>query len=143
MEPPGVLPTVWFWPGHLSYREKLSALPGVVSVTWLDDVAGEDVLIGAPPEYLDASVAGDYYKDGHALFGLTIETGSEAAAVSAIYDLIGEHNAAAGDAVNAAATQEMAVSEVLKALAILVPIILIILTLFTTSWIKPCRVHQK
>ena len=68
---------------------------------------------------------------------LAIESGKEADAVDAIYELIGETNAAAGDAFNTAKMQEMSVSEVLNAMAILIPIIIIILIISTTSWIEP------
>ena len=51
--------------------------------------------------------------------------------------LIGENNAVAGAAVNAAVIQELSVTEVLNALAILLPLTIVILTLSTTSWIEP------
>ncbi len=121
----------------LAYKERISAISGVTSVNWLDDVVGRDVLTTTPLEFLDASITKNYYKDGNALMSVSIESGRESAAVTAINDLIGASNAAAGDAVNAAATQNMAVSEVLNAMVILLPIILIILILYTTSWIEP------
>ncbi|MDD4334149.1 MAG: MMPL family transporter [Desulfotomaculaceae bacterium] len=121
----------------LAYKEKLSAIDGVTAVKWLDDVLGKDVLMATPLEFLDVSVTKKYYKDGHALLGVSIESGKESPAVNAIYGLIGENDAVAGDAVNTAVTQGMAVSEVLNAMAILLPVILIILILATTSWIEP------
>ena len=121
----------------LAYKESISAIPGVTSVSWLDDVLGKDVLTTTPLEFLDVSITKNYYKDGNALLSVSIESGKESAAVTAINDLIGESNALAGDAVNAATTQDMAVSEVLNAMVILIPIILIILLLYTTSWIEP------
>jgi predicted RND superfamily exporter protein len=45
--------------------------------------------------------------------------------------------AVAGSAVNTATAQEMSTSEVLKPVAILVPIIIVILLLVTTSWLEP------
>ena len=121
----------------LAYKENIAAISGVTSVSWLDDVLGKDKLTTTPLEFLDVSITKNYYKDGHALLGVSIESGKESSAVNAIYDLIGENNAVAGDAVNAAVSQAMAVSEVLNAMAILIPIILIILILSTTSWIEP------
>lgn len=121
----------------LEYKGKISEIPGVVSVTWLDDIIGIDTLRTTPLEYLDISVIKGYYKDNNALMTIAIESGKETEAVNALYDLIGAENALEGEAVNIAKTQEMSVTEVLKALAILLPIIIIILILSTTSWIEP------
>lgn len=121
----------------LFYKEQLAAIPGILSVSWLDDILGKEQLTVTPLEFLDTSVTEKYYKDGNALLSVSIESGEEASAVNEIYKLIGEDNAAAGDAVNAAVTQGMAVTEVLNAMVILLPIILIILTLSTTSWVEP------
>ena len=121
----------------LDFKEKISSTDGVLSVTWLDDVVGLDTLRTTPLEFLDTSLVKNYYSDNNALMTLTIENGKESIAVNAIYGLIGENNAASGEAVNIAKTQEMAVSEVLNAMAILTPILLVILTISTTSWIEP------
>ncbi len=121
----------------LAYKKKISAISGVSSVSWLDDVLGKDILTSTPLEFLDASITENYYKDGRALLSVSIESGKESTAVAGIYDLIGEENAVAGDAVNAAVSQDMAISEVLNAMAILLPIILVILIIATTSWIEP------
>ncbi len=121
----------------LEYKEKLAAIDGIVSVSWLDDVMGLDTLRTIPLEFMDASILKNYYKDNNALMTLTIEGGKENSTVSAVYELIGENSAAAGDAVNAAQTQSMSVTEVLNAMALLLPIIIIILILTTESWIEP------
>lgn len=121
----------------LEYKEKLSAIDGVSSVTWLDDIIGLDTLKTTPLEFLDVSLIKNYYSNNNALMTLSIESGKESDAVNAIYELIGENNAAAGEAVNIAKTQEMSVSEVLNAMAILTPIIIVILVISTTSWIEP------
>ena len=121
----------------LADKEKLEAIDGVLSVNWLDDAVGTDTLTTTPAEFLDQTLLDNYYKDGTALFSVEIESGKEKTAVHAIRDLIGESNAAAGDAVNTAGAQEMSVTEVLKAFAILLPVILAILLLTTTSWVEP------
>jgi predicted RND superfamily exporter protein len=121
----------------LYYKQKIAAIDGVTSASWLDDAVGLDTLTTTPVEFLDASILKNYYKDKCALITISIESGKEKNAVNAIRNLIGGNNAAAGEAVNTAATQEMSVSEVLKAIAILLPVIIIILTLATTSWIEP------
>lgn len=121
----------------VEYKEKIAAIDGVTSVSWLDDVVGLDILTTTPIEFLDASIVKNYYKDNSALITVSIENGSEESTVNAIYDLIGEKNAMDGDAVNTAASQEMSSSEVIKAMAILLPVIIIILILTTTSWFEP------
>lgn len=121
----------------LAYKEKLSDIPGVSSISWLDDVLGKEMLMTTPPEVLDVSITNNYYKDGNALLGVSIESGQESAVVNAIYDLLGEMGAVGGDAANSAAFQSMAESEVLAAMAFVIPIILIILILSTTSWLEP------
>jgi hypothetical protein len=121
----------------LEYKEKLASIDGVTSVDWLDDVTGLDVLKTTPLEFLDASVLENYYKDNNALISLTIDSGKVSSAVDEIRQLIGEHNAVAGEAVNMAQTQSMSVTEVLNAMALLLPIIIIILILSTDSWVEP------
>lgn len=121
----------------IKYKEKIAAIPGVKAVSWLDDVIGKDTLMSTPLDFLDVSITKNYYKNDNALLSLSIESGKESSVVNSIYDLLGEHDAVAGDAINAASIQGMAVSEVINAMAILLPIILLILILFTTSWIEP------
>ncbi|MPW25718.1 MMPL family transporter [Alkalibaculum sp. M08DMB] len=121
----------------LDYKKSILAIPGVTSVSWLDDVLGKNILLATPLEFLDASITDNYYKNGNALLSVSIESGKESAVMESIYDLIGENDAVAGDAANASATQDMAVSEVLNAMIILLPTIIIILILSTTSWIEP------
>lgn len=121
----------------LEYKEKITAIDGVTSVTWLDDIIGLDTLKTIPLDFLDDSIIKNYYKDNNALMSLSVESGKETTAVNAIYELIGENNAAAGEAVNSAESQAMSVSEVLNAMMILLPIIIIILIISTNSWIEP------
>jgi len=121
----------------LEYKEKIAAIDGVTSISWLDDIIGLDTLKTIPLDFSDTSIVKNYYKDNNALMTISIESGKETNAVKAIYKLIGENNAASGEAVNAAESQSMSVSEVVKAMAILLPIIIIILIISTTSWIEP------
>lgn len=121
----------------LDYKDKIAAIDGVTSISWLDDIIGLDTLHTKPLDFIDESILKNYYKDNNALMTLSIESGKETSAVNAIYKLIGENNAAAGEAVNAAESQAMSVSEVLNAMLILLPIIIIILIISTTSWFEP------
>lgn len=117
----------------MEYKKKISSIEGVHEVIWLDSV----INLKEPIEMADREVVEQYYKDNTALFSVTILDGYEVEATDEIYRLIGEENALAGDAVNLATSKKLLVSEVLSALSYLVPIILIVLLLTTSSWIEP------
>ncbi|MCA1022008.1 efflux RND transporter permease subunit [Halobacillus litoralis] len=117
----------------LSYKQQLENVDGVESVTWLDDI----IDVKVPLEMASADTVESYYLDQKALYSLHIEEGEEVAATDAIYELIGEENAVAGEAVNTAVSQKMTGSESMYAAALLVPIIILILILSTTSWMEP------
>ncbi|RWZ54460.1 RND family transporter [Halobacillus fulvus] len=117
----------------LTYKEDLEAIEGVGSVMWLDDV----IDLKVPLEMASPDTVESYYENEAALFSLHIEEGYEVEATDAIYELIGEENAVAGEAVNTATSQKMAGSESMYAAALLVPIIILILVLSTTSWMEP------
>ena len=78
----------------LEYKEKLEGCPGVVSVTWLDDAAN----IEQPLETLDQELAETYYKNGNALFTVTVEEDQVLDAVEAMEEVAGDRGAMSGDA---------------------------------------------
>jgi len=117
----------------LVFKEKLAAIDGVSDVTWLDDAMD----IKTPIEMADQDTIESYYKDNKALFSFSIREGDEVAVTEAIYELIGEDNAMAGEALNTATQQSMAFTETMYAAALLIPIIIIILVISTTSWVEP------
>ncbi|WP_245208105.1 efflux RND transporter permease subunit [Sediminibacillus dalangtanensis] len=117
----------------LAFKEDLEAVDGVSEVTWLDDA----IDIKQPLEMADQETVESYYKDGKALFSFSIEEGEAVATTDAIYDLIGEDNAMAGEDLNTATQQKMAGKESMYAGALLVPIIILILVLATSSWVEP------
>ncbi len=121
----------------LAIKAQLEAIDGVSHVVWLDDVIGLSTLTSVPLEFLDPAVIEPYYRDSTALISLTIKAGQEKETAAAIYAIIGSTNAADGEAFSAAETQSMSVSEVVNAMMILVPIIIVILLLSTMSWIEP------
>lgn len=120
-------------PEALQFKQQLMDIDGVTDVLWLDDAYD----VKQPLEMADKALIETYYKDGHALFNFAIKEGEEVKATDEIYELIGEENAMAGEAVNTAVQQKMTFSETMLAASILVPIIIIILILSTTSWMEP------
>jgi uncharacterized protein len=117
----------------LVYKRQLEEIDGVSNVTWLDDA----IDLKAPLEIADEDTVETYYKDNHALISLTIREGEEVRVTEAIYDVIGEDNAMAGEAINTASSQTMAGKESMYAAMLLVPIIIIILIVSTNSWVEP------
>jgi hypothetical protein len=117
----------------LSFKKQLEAVDGVSDVMWLDDVMD----IRTPVEIADDDVVEPYYKDGNALFSFYVEEGREVEITDEIYEVIGEENAMSGESLNTAIAQKMTGQETLNAALILVPLIILILLVSTTSWIEP------
>lgn len=120
-------------PQALEYKEKLLAVDGVTDVTWLDDVASVTV----PLETLETDMVESYYKDGNALFSVTIAKAKRIDAVNAIRDIIGEDNAMTGSAVSTAVATTSTVSEISFAAMVGVAFVLFVLILTTTSFAEP------
>ena len=117
----------------LEAKARIAAVDGVSGVTWLDDLWD----MKTPLETADQALVEQYYKDGAALYQVTIDKGAEVSATTALYDVVGESGAITGNAMDIANSQNLVVREVLGAVAILLPIIILILVLTTTSWIAP------
>lgn len=114
-------------------KEKLQKVEGVEDVQWLDDVTDITQLV----EMQDKDTIEMYYKDGNALFSVTVADGEEKTGVQGIYDLVGEDAAVTGNAVEQASSQILAVSQAMKAIMIIAPLIILVLLLSTTSWVEP------
>ncbi len=115
------------------YKEKLAAVKGVTEVLWLDDI----VDVKQPLAMADQKTVQDYYRDDTALFSINIAKGAELSAMNSIYELIGDDNAMVGEAVNIGFAQKYSASETTKAFIILIPLIIIVLVLATSSWLEP------
>ena len=120
----------------LDYKEKLENIDGVIFVSWLDDAVPVDMPFSMYPE----DTLETYYKDGYALFQVTIEEEKRSEVVPEIYTLIGDDNAMTGSAVSTALATTSTVSEIRKISVIAVLFLLVILTLTTTSWVEPLLV---
>mgnify|MGYP005827758005 CR=1 FL=1 len=117
----------------LEFKEKLEAIDGVSDVMWLDDM----VDLKTPLEVADKETVENYYSDQNALFSISVATGDEVRITDEIYELIGSDGAIAGEAANTASSQKMAGSESMYAGMLLVPLIILILVVSTTSWVEP------
>lgn len=120
-------------PEALQYKADIEAIDGVTDVTWLDDV----VSIEEPLETMDSRTVEDYYKDGSALFSVTIAEDKRIEAVNAIRALIGEDNAMTGSAVSTATATQSTVKEISKIAGIAVAFVIFVLVITTTSWFEP------
>ena len=117
----------------LDYKKKLENIDGVISVMWLDDALPADLPFSMYPE----ETLNTYYKDGYALFQVTIEEDKRTEVVPEIYELIGEENAVTGSAVSTALATATTLKEVRKISIIAVLFLVGILIITTTSWIEP------
>lgn len=117
----------------LKYKAKLDEIEGVSDSLWLDDVLDYRI----PLEAADPEIVENYYRDGTALIYLALDEGQELSATEQIYALIGEGNALSGVAPERASAQKMAGTEVMRAMLILIPVIVLILLLSTNSWLEP------
>lgn len=120
-------------PEALEYKEKLEAVEGVESVTWLDDA----VSLSVPLSTLDQDTVETYYKDETALFTVTIEEESRISATDEIREIIGDENALAGNAASIATTTTNTISEVNKIAVFAVLFVLVVLIITTKSWMEP------
>ncbi|MGJ4852001.1 RND family transporter [Bacillota bacterium Meth-B3] len=117
----------------LSVKSRIADVPGVSDVTWLDD----SLDVTTPIEMMDTDTVDAWYKDANALITAYVDTDSAHEALKAIREIIGEDNCMSGDSVQTDDSQSRGKREIAKMLAIIVPIILVILFLSTTSYIVP------
>ena len=120
-------------PEALALKQQIARVDGVTSVTWLDDVAE----ITVPLEMQDPATVEAYYKDGAALFTITVADDQRAQAVAAIDALLGDAGALTGSAVSTAAATNSTVVEVAQIAAVAVLYVFFILGLTTASWAEP------
>lgn len=117
----------------LKYKEKIKKVDGVDDIRWLDDV----VNIKEPLELQNQDTIESWYKNNEALFSITVNEDKEESAIDKIGEIIGENGMISGSAVNIVFAQETTEKELIKMMVILIPIILIILFLTTSSWFEP------
>ncbi|MGM9665918.1 MAG: RND family transporter [Eubacteriales bacterium] len=117
----------------LEYKERLKNVDGVMGVMWLDDA----IDIYQPIETADAETVETYYKDGNALFNVTIDKAALVETVDNIRAVIGDNNAMAGDGVSTAVATTSTVSEINVIVVFAILVVIAVLVLTTSSWIEP------
>lgn len=117
----------------LSYKDAIAQVPGVEDVTWLDDAVDMRV----PLEMQDTDTVETYYKDGAALYSITVAEGDEVEAVDGVRAALGDGAALDGAAVFTAAATTGTVDEVNMVTVLAITVILLVLVLTTRSWIEP------
>lgn len=117
----------------LEIKEKLKKADYVKEVLWLDDTIDLDI----PLEVQDTETVETYYKDGNALYMVSVEDGQERAAITSVRKAAGGACKISGSAADQATSQELAVNEAMKAIVLILPITILILILVTESWIEP------
>jgi len=117
----------------LEYKDKVSKVDGVREISWLDDA----VDINTPIEMMESKTLESFYKDKNALFTLTIDTKKDAAAVEQIGEIVKGKGEVTGAIVDDVQAQESAGGETSQMTLFIVPLILLILLLTTSSWIEP------
>ena len=120
-------------PEALEYKARIEAVQGVTEVTWLDDAE----TIEKPLDVMDQETVENYYRDGNALYSVTISNEYRSEAVSGIRDIIGEENAMTGSAVSTAAATESTIREISRISTIAISFVILVLILTTESWFEP------
>lgn len=120
-------------PEALEYKEKLAKVDGVLSIEWLDD----SVNINQPMETMDSKTVEAWYKNGGALYSVTVDEDKEVEALERIREVVGQEAALEGDAQNSVAAQVSSGEEINKIMLFVIPLILVIMLFTTRSWIEP------
>ncbi len=120
-------------PQALAYKEKIADVDDVEEVNWLDDA----VDIYEPLELAEQKTVEDWYKDGNALFSVTVDEKKQDSVIPAVREIIGEENCMSGTAVISVLAPVNTSVEVQQIMFLAVPIIFLILILTTNSWFEP------
>ncbi len=123
-------------PEALEYKARLAAIPGVEAVTWLDDAADVTVPLAAQ----DKTTLESYYRDGAALFTVTVSEDGYVDAVAAMRAIAGDAGAVTGTIAAQADSATGTMDEVGLVGAFGVAFALFVLALTTTSWLEPLLV---
>ncbi len=118
--------------------ERMEAVPGVSSVTWL----GTAVDPTTPIEFIDTDLLERFYQDGSLMFWVTIEGGAYDREAETIVKnlretLSGTDSAIRGEVLENIEARKIASSEIFKVLLIVVPLCVVVLLIIGKSWFEP------
>lgn len=117
----------------LDYKKQIEQVDGVEEVTWLDD----KISVSVPLEMMDQDTVDTWYKDGNALYQITIDETNGKKVIDEIRDIIGDDNCMDGTAVNDALAPVQTSNEIAKIMLFVLPLVFLIPILTTTSWFEP------
>lgn len=118
----------------LEFKKDLLALPYVKEVLWLDDQTD----LATPLDLLDKDLVQGFYKEGMALYHVTLDSEVKAMDVLAeLQGLAGPDGAIRGQVAETANMQKGVTVEITSIVAIAVPVAFVILLVATTSWFEP------
>ncbi|MGL6108257.1 efflux RND transporter permease subunit [Romboutsia sp.] len=121
-------------PKVLEYKDRISKVDGVKEIQWLDD----SVNINQPIEMIDKKVLDSWYKDKNALFSIVVDDGNGLQdTINDIKGIVGSKGAIEGQAATSAFAQASTGEESSKIMMFLIPLILIILIISTSSYFEP------
>lgn len=120
----------------IQIKKQLKQCTGVTDVTWLDDMVSPII----PTAVLPDDTVETYYKDGNALYSVTIDEDQRSEAVKELREVIGDDNAMTGDMVSTAIATESTVNEIRSISIGAVLFVLLVLILTLTSWVEPILV---
>lgn len=117
----------------LEYKEKIKDIDGITDIQWLDDV----INIKEPIELADKETVDSWYKNNDALINITVDVEKQDKAIDEIKNIVKDKGRLSGDAVNTSFAEQSTGTELSKIMIIVIPIILSILLLTTSSWFEP------
>ena len=118
----------------LKYKNLISEIDGVKEISWLDD----SVNINQPLSMIDEELLNSYYKDNNALIDVLVDEGNELqSTIEKISSVVGDKGIISGQAVTLAYAQTSTSDEVSKIIMFIIPLIILILMISTSSWFEP------
>ena len=118
----------------LKYKSLISEIDGVKEINWLDD----SVNINQPLSMIDEELLNSYYKDNNALIDVLVDEGNRLqSTIEKINSVVGDKGVVSGQAVTLAYAQSSTSDEVSKIIMFIIPLIIIILMISTSSWFEP------
>lgn len=117
----------------LDYKNKLLSEPEVKQIIWLDDVFD----IKKPISFAEKSYLNSFYKDGSALYQVFVDSENPKECLLKLRALLDDRASFEGQFVDFAKTQSAVSQEVIKIMAIMIPLGLLILMFSTHSWLEP------